>query len=451
MESSKYWYGTVYSKHLYSKDLINFPQLDYAFIGPKHTNCSTKPSIKFPQGNKKDPHFIIYLKLKNKLTKQKIIDWFEERNIIIKYLHNSFENLEANNIIRLTKGIKQGHVEYYDFNKIRIVNKSNVLFDYREFFPHQTFTKTALKRERDWTDKCLTYLPASHERKEFNFQYGSVMSDVWSIYIIKKLEAQEPIKSILAKKRSPEAKLKRKKSAKKRQQTILNKEKHLAEQYNEKMIATYNFLPDFERELALILAKLQVLNHLAKSLQNWKIIEKSHQKSASKMIKILTEKYNSSEIYELKNQVLNKIFNNYSHYLKLCAYRPEEANKYFVHYCDIHNSDRHLSKTSLLDYLFANYQEIDHCPNCHVEIIKDYYACYNFEVSLSPNIYFNFHIPYPVGKDNYPNLHKLPKIRQIPNENGPYFFGRESNNYENNYAVHYDLLTDIKNWLKKAN
>lgn len=130
------------------------------------------------------------------------------------------------------------------------------------------------------------------------------------------------------------------------------------------------------------------------------------------------------------------------------AYIPENPNKVWVTFCKKHNTDRLFEGCGALTYYEENQAEIDNCPHCNVEQQILYYACYNFAINLG-KLSFDYHCPYPVGRDYFGDINKYKRIHQMPNENSIFLFGHESSDSENKYAISYPLMQDIRKWAKQ--
>lgn len=417
-------------------------KLGNGFLSPLHDQCIDR------YGKNEPPHYRAVIQLPGNMTNQEVKQLLKDN---IRYPISSVRsslNLQTGTKAICHKHNCSGKESYYDKYKLQWFGYKKDEPDYRLWFYYQIYTKTGLKNYRGWTNKCLRYLPAPTDEKK-NPYYSSQISDAWNEYLIEDLEKKEPIKSILAKKNDPNYQKKKERAAQKakttKRQNIINGglkyAKELKQQLTEK---TNNLSPEIQT-LAKILQNLTVLNHLAKTLQsnNFEYTPTSH----SWIMEKLSEMYSTDKIYDIKNQVERVIMNKYPELVKIQAYIPEDCDNIWVDFCPNHYEYFKLSDCSPLDFFWSDPDDILQCPHCHVSIQDLYYACYNFQIELSPDLKFDYHCPYPVGKLYFGPIKKLPKISQMPNENSPFQFGHIASENEEEYAITTNLLTPIENWL----
>lgn len=227
-----------------------------------------------------------------------------------------------------------------------------------------------------------------------------------------------------------------------------DKEKLEAKEQWQKQLAEYKQGNEnaHEQKLFAALSAMSVLNHIAKTLQNYR------GNSSDFEYDMLKDAYQSAEsIYDLKNELLKAVYDNCPEYVKLSAFVPDDADKINVTFCDDHfdafREERSYFGLTPMEYYFENKKEIDRCRKCDVTYSVNYYSMYSFEIKL-PNAEFNFHEPYPVGRFDFPKLTTLPKVEQEVNEEGMFLFGREANFKESCLALAVDLTKPIKDFLQ---
>lgn len=227
-----------------------------------------------------------------------------------------------------------------------------------------------------------------------------------------------------------------------------DKEKLEAKEQWQKQLAEYKQGNEnaHEQKLFATLSAMSVLNHVAKTLQNYR------SNSSDFEYDMLKDAYQSAEsIYDLKNELLKAVYDNCPEYVKLSAFVPDDADKINVTFCDDHfdafREERSYFGLTPMEYYFENKKEIDQCRKCDVTYNVNYYSMYSFEIKL-PNAEFNFHEPYPVGRFDFPKLTTLPKVEQEVNEEGMFLFGREANFKESCLALAVDLTKPIKDFLQ---
>lgn len=419
-------------------------KLGKGFLSPLHDDCADR------DGKLEDPHYRAVLQLPNKLTNKEVKQLLSDN---IRYEISSVRS--ATDIQTGTKAIchkhnRTGENNYYDKYELTWFGNKKDEPDFRLWFHYHTYTKSGLKNYRGWTDKCLRYLPAPTDEKQ-NRYYASQISDAWNEYVIADLEKQEPIKSILAKKKDPNYRKQKQQAAEKAKATkrhkIIDSGNEYAQQLTEQLTSKTKNLSPEKQQLAKILQNLTILNHIAKTLanNNFDYTPTSH----SWLMEKLTDKYSTDRIYDLKNQVERVLINKFADLVKLQAYLPEDSDKVWVNLCPDHYEECHWSDCSPIELFWSEPDIIMTCPDCSVSIQDLYYACYNFAIELTPELKFDYHCPYPVGKEYFGPIKQLPKINQMPNEASPFQFGQVASDGEEKYAITTNLMQPIETWLKQ--
>lgn len=417
------------------------------FLSPLHNHCYDT------HGKPLDPHYKAVLVFDHAISNSECKHLLKDK---IKYPIKSV-NASAD-IDTATKAIC--HVchpqlsdyksRYYDKFDLKWFGYKKDKPDYRLWFPYKTYTKSGLKTERGWTNKCLRYLPAPTDEKE-NYYYHSQINPAWNEFIVEDLEQQEPIKSILAKKNDPEYQKKKEEAAKKakvtKQKKILDAGKEYKKQLQTQLKNKTKGLTPEMAKLAEILQSLTILNHIAKTLanNNFMYTPTSH----SWLMEKLSDMYSTERIYDLKNQIEQVIVNKYPNIVKLQAYIPGNADKIWVNFCPEHQQYLYESYESPLEIFWDNPKEFMSCPHCRVTIQDLYYACYNFDIELNDQLNFDYHCPYPVGKHFFGPIKQLPQIDQMPNEESPFQFGHVASAGEEKYAISTNLEKPLITWIKQ--
>lgn len=407
------------------------------FLSPLHNQC-------VKNGQMMKSHYEAVLQYQQPLTNKEC----RESLAVIRY-----PILSIRSVVDLRTGTirachimgKQGSGSQYDHNQLQWFGSKKKKPDERYWFYYHIYTKFGLKKYRGWTDKCLRSLPKPTDEKQ-NPYYSGQSSPAWNQFVIEDLEKTEPIKSILVKKKSPEYQKKRqdikKKAQKTRKENIINAGVAYGKALRDYVEQHADSLSDEQIKLAMVLQKLTVLNHIAKTLadsRNWG--------SKAWLSKKLWEKYNTDAIYDLKNKVEQVLMHYFNDVTMIRGYVPEDADKIWVDFCDDHNQERFLSGYGPLDFFYSDPLEFIDCPRCYISVSNMYYACYNFDVKLNNDLVFNYHCPYPVGKRYFGPILKMDRVDQMPNEASPFLFGHESSMDENEYAVSHDLMKDVKSWV----
>lgn len=200
-----------------------------------------------------------------------------------------------------------------------------------------------------------------------------------------------------------------------------------------------------EQSLFTALSAMHVLNHVAKTLQNYRMNDSNFDYD------LLQKTYGSAdEIYQFKNELLLKIYQKYPEYLTLKAFVPQDADKISVQFCSRHFDDfrdeRYLTDCTPMEYYWGNEALINQCSSCNVSRLENYYSMYYFEIKL-PGADFSFHEPYLIGKGELPELKELPQAQQEYNQEGMFLFGREADFDETCLSLAVDLLTPINDFL----
>lgn len=409
------------------------------FLSPLHDQCVNKKI-------KEDPHYFAVLQYKDPVTNKECRESLSEIRYKILSIR-SVSDLQTGTVRACHIKGKLGRGSQYDHKKLQWFGSKKNKPDERYWFYYHIYTKFGLKKYRGWTDKCLKVLPKPTDEKQ-NPYYSQQSSPAWNEFVIADLEAKDPVKSILAKKSSPDYQKKQKSARVKAQNTRKNNMMNAGGAYGKSLIEYVHHhsgkLSSEQIKLAMVLQKLTVLNHIAKTLaddRNWG--------SQAWLAKKLRDTYDTSEIYDLKNKVEQVLFHYFDDVTTIRGYVPEDADKIWVDFCDFHNEERGWSGVGPLDFFYSDPLEFINCPHCHVRASNMYYACYNFDVRLNDDLVFNYHCPYPVGKFYFGPILKLERVEQMPNEASPFLFGHESSMDEDEYAVSHDLMKDVESWVSQ--
>lgn len=155
--------------------------------------------------------------------------------------------------------------------------------------------------------------------------------------------------------------------------------------------------------------------------------EKAHKANLANFSKYVDKK---EEFYKYKNKALELL--TQSKYTNISFYRPENADKIRVSFCDEHyhhwcQDRRYIGYYDKWDYYYDNKNCIDNCDHCDVYVDKDYYSLYYLEISSDKveDFKFSFHTPYPLADDEiYPSITSIPKVHHEENGEGLFRFGR---------------------------
>ena len=159
---------------------------------------------------------------------------------------------------------------------------------------------------------------------------------------------------------------------------------------------------------------------------------KQFQEKASRATLANVSKYNEKkeEFYKYKNKALELLTK--SKYTNISFYRPDNADKirvsfcnsHYQHWCDERDDIGYYDKW---DYYYDHKGIVDNCGHCDVDITKDYYSLYYLEI-LSDKVEdfkFSFHTPYPLADDEiYPPITSVPRVHHEENGEGLFRFGR---------------------------
>lgn len=481
IQRSRYWRFKVIEKDAvdgWEHMVLNYPTI----ISPKHTRDAKPEFLKNHTGNER-------LHKADKLDAFYYVFYLNKNAIDITSVKNLANRVNGTNItlipdqssydwdlkLALRNSEKSNYstnylISQFQTGKDIIWKNENTHTGYYYYLRPYSFSQNQLLKYRYWTKKCLEYLP-SHADGQKRSSYGSGYYDVYSEDTIDKIENEEPVASIIAKKKKRLTDKneieKAKKTQEKRQQTIKRHKQEKLEKAKKKFKKeSQDIIAKFKDELAKqkladgslyelgkVMKYMAILNHIAKTLQD---IEHSYAYDDSKIFEdnnineILFNKYQSSNyLYQVKDQLINcLIAENFMYgqstkpYINLKAVIPYNADKVYVYYCEEHNEMRQIFEEMPQDFYFENKNMIDSCSNCHVSLEPNYYAFYYLSVNL-PSGLTDFHIPYPIGQSFMPKLTDLPKIKQSFNANGGYLFGREADKNEILLAANLDLLTPV--------
>lgn len=354
-------------------------------------------------------------------------------------------------------------------------NSDNKWSNLQHYFYPYNYSKPQLLKYRYWTQKCFDYLPSPTDY--YNNSTYKTEYPVYSQDDIERVELSEPVKTIIAKKKKrltdPEAIKKHKEVVAKVKATKLVHQKAKEKiEHQQLQDQAKSALAQFDHDIDIIKHKyskssqmliafkyLAIANHLAKSLQEINYQYDSYyskQQKLSKLDNYLIQKYTTDELYKIKNQALERLYIDNFKYNKSCssnitlqAVIPENPDKISVYFCEEHNDERYMFGASPLEYYYECQNEIDHCPYCKVTKNSNYYSFYYFTIKVG-DIKYDWHLPYPLGQSWLPNLHELPQIEQIPNDDSPFLYGETANKNEKLIANARDILTPILNYIDKS-
>lgn len=496
MQESKYWIFKIMTKDL--PDDWRDKLADYTGIltslrdqeaQPDHVeSVLAKPSHYLNKHDKAEPYYYVVLLLPQPIkrteatqiahsVKGKFATMISDQDPIDMDLKLKLRSLMTSNVEKVYDPEK-----FTYFGKARWCCDSDKkwqnLKDY--FYPHN-YSKPQLIKYRYWTDKCLRYLP-----KPYDYYSNSTYKTTYPVYNqddIEKVELTEPVKSIIAKKKkrltdsdaikkhqeivskTKATKVAHKKAKEKAIQEKLQKEAKLALTEFDQDIATIkNQYPETSKML-IAFKYLTIANHLAKTLQelnygsrnyyNYYGYYKKSQK-LSELDKNLMQKYSKDELYKIKGKALQRLYLDNFKYNKsltpnitLQAVVPEDTDRVDVYFCEDHNEERYMFGESPIAFYYDRQHEIDSCPACQVNRESNYYSFYFFKIKVD-NILYDWHLPYPLGKDWLPSLSELPQIEQVPNEEGPFLYGEEASDKEKQIANARDIIAPIKEYINES-
>lgn len=124
------------------------------------------------------------------------------------------------------------------------------------------------------------------------------------------------------------------------------------------------------------------------------------------------------EWYDLKTEAFAILA--HSEYGKLSFYQSENADKINMHLCEQHYFEYQDLRDaeiyhSVLEAYYENPKKYKKCPDCIVEIYKDYYLCFYLEIE-NDDWKFSFHLPFPIGKVILPSKEQLSRVEHEENE-----------------------------------
>lgn len=137
----------------------------------------------------------------------------------------------------------------------------------------------------------------------------------------------------------------------------------------------------------------------------------------------------ASELYALKDQALQLFFKYVDQsYISVFIYRPEQPDKidfrlcpdHFEKFCEErswHEGER------AIDYLGIHQHAIKKCADCSLQVQKEYYTLYYFQISDGTSEY-GFHLPYMKNKAIFGNRRKYSEVDHKENVEGSFRFGR---------------------------
>ncbi len=113
-------------------------------------------------------------------------------------------------------------------------------------------------------------------------------------------------------------------------------------------------------------------------------------------------------------------------YVHISFYKPEEPDRWKLWLCDEHmEMKRDFLYHDKWEFFADHSREIRQCPQCTVNIEKNYYSLYSLQITsaLFPELSFSFHMPYPLGRTFLPRSNKLPRVEHTE-QDGMFRFGR---------------------------
>lgn len=151
-------------------------------------------------------------------------------------------------------------------------------------------------------------------------------------------------------------------------------------------------------------------------------------------------------LYELKNIAIKYLLKTPCEVLGF--YRnPLKADKIDFHLCRYHfyeykDEVGFYGSLSIKDYFESHKDEIMVCPDCIVDIKKDYYSLFYLELKNDeiPDFKFSFHTPYPLGKEFFPDKDTLKRVNHVENSDGLFRFGR--NLFENEKIIYKEKFVE---------
>jgi hypothetical protein len=128
--------------------------------------------------------------------------------------------------------------------------------------------------------------------------------------------------------------------------------------------------------------------------------------------------HSSDRLYALKDEAL-KLLIQYEH-TKIAYYRPTRPDRVSGWLCDEHRILWDPKWESFIDFVYENRHEVEWC--C-VSFEKEYYSLYYITLDHPAlDDTFCFHVPYPVGKEWFPEPKTLEQVNHIE-QRGKYRFG----------------------------
>jgi hypothetical protein len=183
---------------------------------------------------------------------------------------------------------------------------------------------------------------------------------------------------------------------------------------------------------------------------------KEYQSRAVRAIKNQHEyRAKMDKFYEKKNQAIELLLN--PPFKSIAFYRPESPDKITLHLCDYHY-EMWRDERSMAGYIdkwnFFNIykKEILKCGECDYHADRDYYSLFYLKVKdpRIPEFKFSFHTPYPIGKDIFPAINKLPAVEHVE-QDGLFRFGRPLFNDEKVIYREHDVLKNFNNAILNFN
>ncbi|WP_257348931.1 hypothetical protein [Pseudalkalibacillus decolorationis] len=157
--------------------------------------------------------------------------------------------------------------------------------------------------------------------------------------------------------------------------------------------------------------------------------------------------------YEMKNDSLQRLI--LSPFSSTSFYQPTYPDKitylqFCPHHYDMWCIEREFDYISKWDFYKSEQSEINECPECTVEIEKDYYSLFYIVIQseLLKEFRFSFHTPYSIGQPFLPPVTSLPQVSHQERE-GLFRFGRTLIEDEKIIFTEKEVLKNFKKAMQK--
>lgn len=155
----------------------------------------------------------------------------------------------------------------------------------------------------------------------------------------------------------------------------------------------------------------------------------------------------SAELYRLKNQVIRKLYGQFSDLIKAIYLLGPDRKQIWL--CDDCKESARAAGMSYVDYLKQGY----HCPKCTIgSVDKEYYSLVEFRVALE-EYRFTFHLPRASALRWMKNLESLPQsARDVGNyQDRMYLYGRSISHIEERVLPLPVILEKLQQFLDSDN